>query len=155
MSTAVPVVLLALWIGSGCARTLGPAASGEPPPEAERAVASAAPGIPAPLEVSAAGLYEGCRERVEGPSTLGECATDADCGSTGCSQEVCVATSVGPVTTTCEILPCFQVLESCHCNEGLCSWTLSDAVPRGRRLPGFESPTGASGVPAAPGPVPR
>jgi eight-cysteine-cluster-containing protein len=79
-------------------------------------------------------LYAGCRDRVEGPTIPKECAADADCVTTGCSGEVCVARATAPtVMTTCEILPCFSVLDACACQEGACVWTLKDAAqPRGR-----------------------
>ncbi len=100
-----------------------------------------APTAAASPETGVEALYGACKQRVEGPSASGECSTDADCVRTGCSQEVCVAASQGDVVTTCEILPCFQVLDACSCREGLCSWSLKVDVPPGRRLPGFGAPS--------------
>ena len=72
--------------------------------------------------------YEKCRDRVEGPEKDGECATDADCVRAGCSSEVCVPRSASAdVMTTCEILPCFRVLDDCTCREQRCTWTLGEA----------------------------
>lgn len=68
-------------------------------------------------------LYEGCRARVEGETKDGECTTAADCAPAGCSKEVCVPKSVN-VTTTCDVQPCFAVLDSCGCNAGHCEWSL-------------------------------
>ncbi len=78
--------------------------------------------------------YAACRDRLELPEVAGECTTDADCSKAGCSQEVCVAAATAPdVMTTCEILPCFAALDTCGCQEGMCSWTLkSEMPPRGR-----------------------
>ena len=85
-------------------------------------------------------LYEGCRERVEGPSTAGECSADSDCVKTGCSQELCVAASASELMSTCEILPCFSVLKECGCVEGICAWQIEDEPP-GEDAPGAVSYT--------------
>lgn len=70
-------------------------------------------------------IYEACRERVEGPEAAGECATDADCAKAGCSGEVCVtAATAADLTTTCDVLDCFRVLDTCGCVEGVCSWSV-------------------------------
>jgi eight-cysteine-cluster-containing protein len=80
-------------------------------------------------------LYDQCKDRLEGPETDGECSTDADCGTAGCSQEVCVPVSKkAEIMTTCEIRPCFAAKDSCGCHEGRCTWTLKEhmepALPR-------------------------
>lgn len=83
-----------------------------------------------------ADLYAECEARVEGQQQAGECTTDADCSRAGCSQEVCVTSAAAAdVMTTCEIKPCFQVLDSCGCHDGVCSWTLKTEVPRGPKIP--------------------
>ncbi|MCB9779125.1 MAG: hypothetical protein H6742_11225 [Alphaproteobacteria bacterium] len=91
-----------------------------------------APGLPVAADLTPAELYAGCRERVEQPEADGECSADADCAATGCSGERCVAASVaGDLMSTCEVQPCFQVLDHCGCVEGRCSWSLKDAAPGG------------------------
>ncbi len=84
--------------------------------------AAAAVGSKSPSE-----LYEQCKARVEGPEKAGECTTDEDCTKAGCSSEACVskATAAEGYMTGCEVLPCFAVLESCGCQEGLCTWTIT------------------------------
>jgi eight-cysteine-cluster-containing protein len=80
-----------------------------------------------------AALYVQCRERVEGVSVPGECVSDADCARAGCSSEVCVAAArKAEAVTTCEILPCFDVLASCGCVDGQCSWTVGPPAARTR-----------------------
>lgn len=75
-------------------------------------------------------LYDECHDRVEGQQAPGECASDADCARAGCSQEVCVPrAAAGDVMTTCEVLPCFAVLDACGCHEGVCSWTVKASAP--------------------------
>jgi eight-cysteine-cluster-containing protein len=70
-------------------------------------------------------LYESCRDRVEGTEADHECAVDSDCVKTGCSSELCIAKSVAEgVMSTCEMRTCFQVLESCTCQEGHCRWVV-------------------------------
>lgn len=70
-----------------------------------------------------ASLYGACRERVEGAEKDGECTTAADCAPTGCSREVC-APKGADLTTTCDVQPCFAVLDQCGCTAGHCTWTL-------------------------------
>lgn len=73
-------------------------------------------------------LPEECAGRVEGPESDGECTQDSDCARAGCSSEVCTAAaSASDVMTTCEVLPCFDRLESCGCVQGRCRWSLSQA----------------------------
>jgi eight-cysteine-cluster-containing protein len=121
------------------------------PPPAPAPVAASSGGAPFPgapaqgggakAAVDAAGLtpealYESCRSRVEGRESPAECETDADCMSTGCSGEVCVTKEMAAgMATTCEMLKCFEVLDACGCVEGVCSWSLKDAVPAGKPLP--------------------
>src|SRR6185436_4225912 len=70
------------------------------------------------------------RERVEGTETDGECTADADCVKTGCSSELCIAKSAAAgVMSTCEMRTCFQVLESCTCQEGHCRWVVGARKP--------------------------
>lgn len=74
-------------------------------------------------------LYETCRDRVEGVETDGECETDADCARAGCGSEVCLPAKLAvDVMTTCEVRPCFSVLDTCGCNEGRCNWTLKTEI---------------------------
>ena len=87
---------------------------------------AAAPPEEIPGTSNASALYEECRTRVEGREKDGECQSDDDCGRAGCSSEVCVTTSLAAeVMTTCEVLPCFAVLDTCGCVEGRCSWSLA------------------------------
>ncbi len=74
--------------------------------------------------VQPAGLYEACRERVEHPEQAQECASDSDCKTVGCSGEVCVKASEEEMLTTCDVLPCYRVLDSCGCLDGRCRWTI-------------------------------
>ena len=100
---------------------------------AERGTVAAAPGSGsgvdgAPLDPQS--LYEGCRDRVEGTETDRECAQDADCVKTGCSSELCIAKSAAAgVMSTCEVRTCFQVLESCTCQQGHCRWVVGARKP--------------------------
>jgi eight-cysteine-cluster-containing protein len=82
-------------------------------------------------------LYDHCHDRLEGPEVDGECSTDADCGTAGCSQEVCVPVSKkGDIITTCEILPCFGAKDACGCHEGRCTWSLKEQLdPMLPRIP--------------------
>ncbi len=74
-------------------------------------------------------LYDQCHARLEGAQQEGECSVDADCGTAGCSQEVCVPTSKkGDIMTTCEILPCFNAVELCGCHEGQCTWSVKESM---------------------------
>lgn len=129
------VLLLALSLSCACSGGRPAAES----PAVETPVAdgaTTAPVEPVAPTVTPADLYGACRERVEGPSTPGECTTDADCARTGCSSEVCTAAAkVGDVMSTCEVLPCFAALDTCGCHEGLCSWTLKASVPTPGKLP--------------------
>lgn len=82
------------------------------------------PAISTPEEVQAA--YALCHDRVEGKSTPGECKTDTDCATAGCSSEMCVtAVAAKDIITTCEMQACFAVLSQCGCVEGLCQWSVA------------------------------
>lgn len=96
----------------------------EAPPEAKTPPPVSFPRTPQ-------GFYDSCRDRVEGPSEAGECSADADCVAAGCSQEMCVSTATAGdgLVSPCEIAPCFQVLDTCTCQQGTCSWTVKDELP--------------------------
>lgn len=94
-----------------------------PPAHADRSA-----GVPGP---DPAAMYAGCRERVEGASTAGECVADSDCAKAGCGGEVCVSVAVARagLMTTCEQRPCFQALDRCTCQAGTCAWTVKTSLP--------------------------
>ena len=69
-------------------------------------------------------LYAACRERVEGSEKPQECTKTADCKTVGCSGEVCVPVELEEQLTTCEVLPCYSVLDKCGCIDGFCRWSL-------------------------------
>lgn len=103
-----------------------PPAGGGPPPSADRGqlppvVQGAPKGFGTPEE-----LYAACKTRVEGADAAGECTSDADCVRGGCSQELCVSTTEAEagMMSTCEMRPCFQILEACGCHAGVCSWQI-------------------------------
>ena len=77
---------------------------------------------------SAADQYARCKARVEGSDTPGECTADTDCQRAGCSQELCIASTEAAmgVMSTCEVRPCFAVLEACGCHDGVCAWSVGD-----------------------------
>lgn len=139
MRTTILAFALSLAACSG-ARPAAESPASDAPPEAAPVVLVQSP-APDPAAEAAplrtpAELYGNCRERVEGPSTDGECTVDADCVRTGCSSEVCVpAAKAGDVMSTCEVLPCFAALDTCGCHEGQCSWTLKASVPPLGKLP--------------------
>jgi eight-cysteine-cluster-containing protein len=116
--------------------TLPPPDALEDPAQPSEPLSPATP--PPPTEagpaVTPAQMYEGCKERVEGVTAAGECASDADCARAGCSQEVCVAKVDAPdVMSTCELLPCFTALDACGCHDGMCTWTVkTEALLRKR-----------------------
>ena len=91
-----------------------------------------------PVGEEALKLYEVCRDRVEGTEQEQECAQDSDCKAVGCSGELCVAAAEQEVLTSCEVLPCYRVLDECGCSEGRCRWSIRGvgAVT----APGNESP---------------
>jgi len=58
-----------------------------------------------------------------------QCASDSDCATGGCSNELCGAKGeVENVTTACVYLQTYQCLKltSCGCINGLCQWQKSD-----------------------------
>lgn len=120
-------VALVLVLGA-CGRR--PTPPPEPPSGAPDLGAIApTPPVAAPAE-SPVELAATCEARIEQPEVAGECTTDADCARAGCSSEVCTAAaSAGGVMTTCEVQPCFSVLDACGCVEGRCRWSIRDAVP--------------------------
>jgi eight-cysteine-cluster-containing protein len=76
------------------------------------------------------GMYQRCYDRVELPQADGECTADADCVRAGCSAELCVTrAAAADRSSTCEVLPCFNVLEACGCVAGRCQWSLRDGAP--------------------------
>ncbi len=83
-------------------------------------------------------LYEACRGLVENPELPGECETDADCSTAGCSGEVCMSGAAEAPLTTCVVMPCFRVLDKCGCMEGYCRWDVR--APGVLTSPGTESP---------------
>jgi len=73
----------------------------------------------------AAALYAQCEDRLEQPESEGECSSDADCAPAGCSGERCITKAAAKdLMGTCEMLPCFQVVDTCGCVEGRCRWSL-------------------------------
>ena len=140
------ILFLPIALTGACARTAPSEPVAVAPATVDRPAVSL-PAVPAPVVPPAtvdragdpAALYAACRDRVEGPEQDGECTTDDDCAAAGCSGEVCLAAARAEgLTTTCEVLPCFAVLDACGCHEGRCTWTLGerggpDPVPRPKR----------------------
>jgi eight-cysteine-cluster-containing protein len=130
--------MLPLLLALACRHEPAPAA---PPSSVVAEAPAAVEPPPAPSSAFAEGatpasVFAGCRDRMELPEVAGECKADADCATAGCGSEVCTSTaSAKDVMTTCEVLPCFQVVDACGCHEGKCSWTLDDALPTLRALP--------------------
>ncbi len=68
------------------------------------------------------------QEEFCGWSTQGNCSTDADCVTGGCSSQVCQSTFEDPVMTTCEYKECYNAAlydMECKCVEGACQWSQS------------------------------
>lgn len=137
-----------LLLSAGCAR-LGPAPEAAGPPVAPVVTPVAAPATaPTPLAEGATpanpaifaprAIYAACRDRVELPEAAGECTSDADCVRAGCGSELCVsAASAKDLVSTCELPDCLSVLDTCGCNQGLCTWTLKLPVaPKPLPVPG-------------------
>ena len=127
---------------------VGSAAS---PPESAPVVpvsAAVAPVVPLPTApplsqpvFTPRSVYQGCRDRVELPEAAGECVGDADCAPAGCAKEVCTTTTAATtVTTSCDVLDCFAVLDTCRCAAGTCTWDLR--LPAGllKPIPGLTPP---------------
>ncbi len=138
----MPVLLLVLGVAcaSGRGEPNAPAPAPAPVPAAEPATPQPVAGpaeAPPAAPLTAEALYGSCRARVEGPEAAGECSSDEDCTKTGCSGEVCTTRDkAAGMMTTCEVLPCFQVLDTCGCVEGICSWALKEGpVSAGQPLP--------------------
>lgn len=129
--------VLVLLLAAGCATN---SANGEPPkPPTPAEQPADIPPPPPPLSsqenATPASLYAECKDRVEQPQTEGECTKDEDCATGGCGQEVCTtAVAAAELMTTCEARLCFQVLDTCGCNDGVCSWSLKDEIPQGADL---------------------
>ena len=133
--------LSVVWLGvvwlavTACNRTdrvgppVVPAATESMPPGAAPDEGALPPFASSPSQrQTPTSLYEGCRARVEGADTEGECQTDADCQRAGCSRELCISASdaaAGPMST-CEVRPCFAVLDACGCRDGVCAWSVRD-----------------------------
>ena len=61
-----------------------------------------------------------------GWSTYGNCSSDSDCTSGGCSGQVCQSKYEEPVITTCEWRDCFDASKyglKCRCIDGRCQWS--------------------------------
>lgn len=89
------VLVLIVFLGSGCGGALNSKEKGEVPKEF-------------------------C-----GQSTGGDCQSDADCIAGGCSSQVCSSKSEGPIITTCEWRECYQSElfgVQCGCVENKCQW---------------------------------
>lgn len=131
VARALLVVLLV-----GCGRRATVATGDPPPPELVERSGGADDGSPGPAGGSLGPaatpqeLFASCEGRVEQPEQDGECASDGDCVRAGCSSEVCTSRpSAADIMTTCEILPCFDVLDACGCVQGRCRWSLKAAIP--------------------------
>jgi eight-cysteine-cluster-containing protein len=60
-----------------------------------------------------------------GTSTNGQCSTDADCMTGGCSGQVCQSRSEEQVITTCEYTECYNASAynlTCKCVDKKCQW---------------------------------
>lgn len=83
--------------------------------------------LPAYTEVDEKGGRFLCLRRTEMPQAAFECRFDDECGTGGCSGEVCTTADVATeIITTCEYLPCFARLHECGCHMGRCTWTLDE-----------------------------
>ncbi len=61
-----------------------------------------------------------------GKSTFGECQTDADCITAGCSNSVCQGVNEEPTITTCEWKECYDSTQykiNCICIKNKCLWS--------------------------------
>jgi len=62
-----------------------------------------------------------------GISTLGECSSDSDCVTGGCSSEICQSKNEEPIITTCEYKDCYKAVNyglKCGCSTKKCQWRL-------------------------------
>ena len=121
-------MLSLVFLFAGCTKSSTPQPSSTVP-TSEIAELEPSPSPTAAPSVTPAALYAECEARVEGPQQAGECSTDAECSTGGCSGEVCATSkAVAELMTSCDRKRCFDVLDRCGCNEGECTWTLKDAV---------------------------
>ncbi len=126
---------LLLLLALACTEKAPPDPSTEAPVPGSDGTEAARTGLedgepPAGTARTPAEMYAECRDRVEGPEQAGECTTDADCAQAGCGQEVCTTGKMAAeVMTTCEMRLCFEVLDTCGCREGTCSWALKAEAP--------------------------
>lgn len=68
------------------------------------------------------------QEKVEfcGKSTLGECQTDKDCQTSGCSNQICGSVKEEQMITTCDWKDCYDSTKfsmGCQCIENKCQWS--------------------------------
>jgi eight-cysteine-cluster-containing protein len=127
-------LLIVLLVGCGRGASSAP---GDPPPvpalerrDGDGSVSDATPSSPSAPAATPRELYGSCEARVEQPEVPGECSSDTDCVRGGCSSEVCTSRQgAADVMTTCEILPCFDVLDACACVDGRCRWSLKPTIP--------------------------
>lgn len=113
-----------LWvsIAVGCTGSTPGAAGQGPGPASAPAVQ---PDLAPAAKQDAAALYAECEARLEQPEADAECAADSDCAPAGCSSERCITkVAAADLMGTCEVLPCFEVVDTCGCSEGRCRWTL-------------------------------
>jgi len=60
-----------------------------------------------------------------GRSSNGQCSSDADCITGGCSGQVCQSKNEEPIITTCEYTDCYNPQPygvTCSCKAGKCQW---------------------------------
>lgn len=60
-----------------------------------------------------------------GTSTFGNCVTDADCVTGGCSGEICQSKDEEPIIITCEYKDCYNTEKyelKCKCLTQQCQW---------------------------------
>ena len=61
-----------------------------------------------------------------GWSSGGECSSDSDCKTGGCSSQVCQSRKESGLVTTCEWRECYDASKygvACKCAEGKCKWS--------------------------------
>ena len=133
------VVIIGLLLLGACKKGGTQAVSSDLPGQGTPAPPEESPPDPAPVpKPTKQSLYAECQDRVESPQAEGECKTDADCTKAGCASEVCTTTAAAKeLMTTCDMRYCYQVLDTCGCHDGQCTWTLKDPgpAPPPNRLP--------------------
>lgn len=99
----------------------------EEPPADDKGSKKGPPNFGGNVNVSAdpAAAFEKYRDRLEGQEAAGECSADSECAPAGCSQEVCMPAGA-EVTTTCEVLPVYTILDACGCVDTKCQWSLKE-----------------------------